>query len=389
MMNEKVIVIEKSGQSASAELSELCNLYLEHCYYEKRLSENSLQSYRYDLIGLVRYAESYISRSEKAGSCGKTETCGGIYKTGETKQEKKNDEASTLNETLIEKLECKGNAKNAQYRPKQNCVYIKRLDRDFWHKYMAELAALKKVKTVKRKLACFTGFFYFLENRGIIEENPLDKFKLKLKPASSVPETLSLKEMKCIFDAVYRPLRDNITGITKEMAEILRCRDIAVLELLFATGLRVNELCSMNFSTYDKDEQSVRILGKGGKERKLYLCNNGVINALGKYIEKRVHMDKESDAIFLNRWGKPLSCQAVRDLVRKYCKAAGIKRNITPHAFRHTFASLMKEEGVELRYIQEFLGHSSITTTQIYLHTSEKRKREILTKMHPRKKLEK
>ena len=93
-MKEKVIVIEKSGQSASAELSELCNLYLEHCYYEKRLSENSLQSYRYDLIGLIRYAESYISRSEKAGSCGKIETCGGIYKTGETKQEKKNDEAS-------------------------------------------------------------------------------------------------------------------------------------------------------------------------------------------------------------------------------------------------------------------------------------------------------
>ena len=159
MMKEKVIVIEKSGQSASAELSELCNLYLEHCYYEKRLSENSLHSYRYDLIGLIRYAESYISRSEKAGSCGKIETCGGIYKTGETKQEKKNDEASTLNETLIEKLEYKGNAKNAQYRPKQNCVYIKILDRDFWHKYMAELAALKKVKTVKRKLACFTGFF--------------------------------------------------------------------------------------------------------------------------------------------------------------------------------------------------------------------------------------
>lgn len=161
MMNEKVIVIEKSRQSASAELSELCNLYLEHCYYEKRLSENSLQSYRYDLIGLVRYAESYISRSEKAGRCGKIETCGGIYKTGETKQEKKNDEASTLNETLIEKLECKGNAKNAQYRPKQNCVYIKRLDRDFWHKYMAGACRIKKGENGKEKISLFYGLFLF------------------------------------------------------------------------------------------------------------------------------------------------------------------------------------------------------------------------------------
>lgn len=326
------------------ELTELCNLYLEHCYYEKGLSENSVQAYRYDLTGLIRYAES---RTQSDGS------------------------------------------KAADVKKHESRADIHMLDRDFWHEYMTELTASKKVKTVKRKLACFTGFFYFLENCGIIEQNPLAKFKLKLKSANSVPETLTLKEVRRILNAVYRPVGDTVTGMSIETAEFLRSRDIAILEFLFATGLRVNELCAMSFATYDETEQSVLVLGKGGKERKLYLGNDGVINALNGYIKLRKNINTKSDAIFLNRWDNPLSCQAVRSLVGKYCRQAGMKRNITPHAFRHTFASLLLEEGVELRYIQEFLGHSSITTTQIYLHTSEKRKREILTKMHPRKKLEK
>lgn len=330
----------KKKTKSGNDLAALCDLYLEHCRYEKRLSENSVQSYRYDLIGLVRYAEECFPRGTESESA-------------------------------------------------EEEIKIEMLNRAFWHEYMTKLIAEKKVKTVKRKLACFTGFFYFLENKGMIKKNPLRNFKLKLKSASSVPETLSLKEMKRILNSVYEPVGDNITGIRRETAEFLRRRDIAVIELLFATGLRVNELCAMSFAAYDKAEQSVLVLGKGGRERVLYLCNNGVINALGEYMETRKHAKVETDAIFLNRWGDPLSCQAVRELIRKYCRKAKIQRNITPHAFRHTFASLLLEEGVELRYIQEFLGHSSITTTQIYLHTSEKRKREILTKMHPRKKLEK
>lgn len=357
----------RNTQNYEKELTGLCSLYLEYCYYEKQLSENSIRSYKYDLIGLVRYAKSYVMYGKNAFN--KNEKPGCEIKITE------NEKFAVPN---------RQNTKNLQY------VSIQKLDKEFWYKYMTELSAVKKVRTVKRKLACFTGFFYFLENKGIIQENPLCKFKLKLKAAGSVPETLSLKEIKRIFDIAYRLSADDVTGLTMETAEVLRCRDIAVLELLFSTGLRVSELCAISFAAYDSGDQSLRVLGKGGKERTLYLGNSGVIDALEKYIELRLRIgpaDSASDAIFLNRWGKPLSCQAVRDLVKKYCKAAGISRNITPHAFRHTFASLLLEEGVELRYIQEFLGHSSITTTQIYLHTSEKRKREILTKMHPRKKL--
>ena len=316
------------------DLNKLCTMYLEHCYYEKGLSENSLRSYRYDLRGLVKYVE--------------TQFC---------------TDAANMD--------------------------IERLDRDFWHDYMMELSASHKVKTVKRKLACFTGFFTFLYNSEMLRENPFEKLKLKLKTTRTVPETLSLKEIKKILDAAYQKVQEQPAGTTAEIAEFLHYRDIAVFELLFATGLRVQELCDMNVSAYDTAKQTIRVLGKGSKERQLYLGNEDVIQALKEYMQKRKENGFQSDSIFLNRWGKPLSCQAVRELVNKYCRKAGIKRKITPHAFRHTFASLLLEEGVEIRYIQEFLGHSSISTTQIYLHTSEKRKREILTKMHPRKKLTK
>ena len=316
------------------DFKKLCGEYLEYCRFEKGLSENSLRAYAYDLSGLAAYKEA---NCEDAGR--------GI--AGEL------------------------------------------LEKQFWHRYLTELAFSRSARTVKRKEACFTGFFHFLREKEIVSENPFEKFCFKLKVTRTVPETLSLNEIKRILTAAYRLDPREAAGMTAAMASYVRLRDIAVLELLFATGMRVHELCGLTFAAYSAERGTIRVLGKGGKERMLYLANSDVQKALARYLDSRGRNRFSGEKIFLNRMGRPLSCQAVREIVSKYCRRAGIDRRITPHSFRHTFASMLLEEGVELRYIQEFLGHSSITTTQIYLHTSEKRKREILAELHPRKKIAK
>ena len=314
------------------EFKELCEAYLEYCRLEKGLSENSLRAYAYDLAGLAAYREA------RRGAAGRG---------------------------MAEEL----------------------LERKFWHRYLTELAEARSARTVKRKEACFMGFFHFLRERGVISENPFENFCFKLKVTKTVPETLSLNEIKRILTAAYRPHAGETRGMTPELASYVRLRDIAVLELLFATGMRVHELCGLTFAAYSAEKETIRVLGKGGKERILYLANGDAQRALARYLDSRRQNRFTGEKIFLNRRGMPLSCQAVRGIVSKYCHRAGINRRITPHSFRHTFASMLLEEGVELRYIQEFLGHSSITTTQIYLHTSEKKKREILAELHPRKKI--
>lgn len=164
-------------------------------------------------------------------------------------------------------------------------------------------------------------------------------------------------------------------------------RDVAILELLFATGMRISELCSLHTDDIDLIEGSVKIYGKGAKERLIQICNQNVLIALRNYVGCWNDKIQTSNHFFLNRLGNPLSDQSVRYMIQKYCGQAGISLHITPHMFRHSFATFLLEEDVDLRYIQHLLGHSSITTTQIYTHVTLKKQRDILTYKHPRNKL--
>ena len=160
-----------------------------------------------------------------------------------------------------------------------------------------------------------------------------------------------------------------------------------MLELLFAGGFRVSELCKLKFEDLSPDRLAIRINGKGNKERTIYLENIEVVRALNRYLAYREAVPDGNGYLFITKFDRPLSTQAVRNLVRKYSEMSGIHKNITPHVFRHSFASLLLEEGVDIKYIQDFLGHSSISTTQIYLHTTSSQKRRILSAKHPRQKL--
>lgn len=235
------------------------------------------------------------------------------------------------------------------------------------------------VSSVKRKVACLKGFFSYLIEEEILEIDPFYHLHLKMREPRRLPNVMSLKEVKKILKAAYDD--------DEAASDFLYWRDIAILETFFATGVRVHELCGLKYEDYNPRQSAFRIVGKGNKERVVYIANSEVSTALQNYWRLVKKYKLKSDYIFLNKYGQPLSTQAARNVVTKYTKLAGIKRTITPHAFRHSFATLLLEEGVDIKYIQEFLGHSSISTTQIYLHISAASSRKVLSSKHPRKKL--
>lgn len=256
---------------------------------------------------------------------------------------------------------------------------IQQVTRVTIQEYLSSMNLTYAVKSVKRKIASLQGLFLFLEEECLIEENPFLKLHFKLKEPFTLPNVLSLREIKRVLSCAYKD--------GDSLSEFLHHRDIAVLEMLFATGLRVHELCNLTVKDLNTIHSSIRVVGKGRKERHIYIGNQEVLAALNQYLREIRKKGFKSEFLFLNRQGNKMSTQAARNIVTKYTQLAKIKRKITPHAFRHTFATLLLEEGVDIKYIQEFLGHSSISTTQIYLHVSARSCRNILNKKHPRQKM--
>ncbi len=267
--------------------------------------------------------------------------------------------------------------------------------RDTLERYLASLQNYS-VKTIKRKFACIRSLFHYLEYEEKIGRNPFARFQLNMREPRQLRTTMNLEEVEKMLSAAYEEKPDSLPEkpgvltarplkITSE--EFLWIRDIAILELLFVGGLRVSELCGLKFQDVNLNHSAIMIHGKGNKERLVYLENEEVILALDSYLYHRRNAGIDLPYLFITKFGQMLSTQAVRNLVTKYAKLAGIRKKITPHVFRHTFATLLLEEGVDIKYIQDFLGHSSISTTQIYLHTTNRQKRSIIATRHPRQKL--
>ena len=248
-------------------------------------------------------------------------------------------------------------------------------------KYIDNLHIQYKPKSVKRKIASIKALFHYLEIEEIIELNPFHKIQIKYKEPFILPKTISIKNIEIIFNYAYEQYKRSTTSYS----QIVALRNVLILELLFATGMRISELCSLKPNQFDFNDYIIKIYGKGSKERLIQICNENVRRLIDKY---RLSMKIESNSFFfINRLNKRLSEQSVRYMISKYAENAQITNHITPHMFRHSFATLLLEEDVDIRYIQQMLGHSSITTTQIYTHTSIEKQRSILTDKHPRNKL--
>lgn len=237
-----------------------------------------------------------------------------------------------------------------------------------------------KPKTVKRKITSVKTFFKYLDYQGIISSDPWSRVRSKFREPVTLPRIIPLNNIQRILISIYRQIHDGKSAYRRRNA----IRDAAICELLFATGMRIFELCSLLPQDVDLNEDIVFINGKGAKERILQIGNQQVHNALVRY--KTAYADEISQCnhFFANQKGCAFSDQAVRRMLNYYTNLSGIEQHITPHMWRHTFATSLLEADVDIRCIQEMLGHSSIHTTEIYTHVSLSKQKEILCNKHPR-----
>lgn len=246
--------------------------------------------------------------------------------------------------------------------------------------YLTMLHEKYQPKTTKRKIASLKSFFHFLEYEDLLENNPFNKLRLSFREPKRLPKTIPANIIQLFLNTIYREAQRDTTPSQRKSV----LRDIAVIELLFATGVRISELCNLKYQNIDMENHSLLIWGKGAKERIIQIGNPDVISALSAYIDAFQNEISQSGWLFVNRLGNRLSEQSVRLMINKYVKLADIPMHITPHMFRHSFATLLLEADVDIRYIQKMLGHSSITTTEIYTSVSMHKQKAILTEKHPR-----
>lgn len=228
------------------------------------------------------------------------------------------------------------------------------------------------IATVSRNIASVKAFFHYLKKEGVIEEDVSESLKSP-KIEKKLPDILGM-------DEVVRLLEQPGGESSKEI------RDKAMLELLYATGIRVTELITLTISNVNlqmnyivcKDSHKERLIPFGAEAKSA--LSNYLSNARSNMVE-----DETSDVLFANCSGKPMSRQGFWKLIKYYAKKAGITADITPHTLRHSFAAHLVENGADLRSVQEMLGHSDISTTQIYANMNHNRIREVYAKAHPRK----
>ncbi len=239
-----------------------------------------------------------------------------------------------------------------------------------------------KQKTVKRKIASLKAFYNYLEEGEYIQVNPLQKIKVKFKETVTLPRIIPREEIEQLLNYMYSYGQEDAHGEDK-----FWLRDIAVVEMFFAIGARVYEISNIHADCVDLNSGLIRIMGKGGKERCVQIGDESVLDLLNRYYKANEAAIKKCGYFFVNQRGNRYSEQSIRNMMKKYSKLAGIERNITPHMFRHSFATYLIEEGVDVSCVQRILGHSSIKTTQIYIHVAAKKQAEILRDRHPRNKM--
>ena len=251
-----------------------------------------------------------------------------------------------------------------------------RVDLDVLNAYIEDLRGRKGYRdtTTARKVAAVKSFFGFLHENGTVAIDPTESLGSP-RVGRSLPKCLTEDQV------------DQLLDLASQSGTPEGERDANILELLYATGLRVTELVSLNIQDFDEQEAYIRCWGKGSKERIVYLYPNAVIQ-LKQYIAKsRKHQlgnKTKQQALFVNHRGERLTRQWVWTILKSYGERANIGQRITPHTLRHSFATHLLQNGASLRHVQELLGHSSISTTQVYTHLTNAHLHQEYEKSHPR-----
>lgn len=245
--------------------------------------------------------------------------------------------------------------------------------------YITDLHKKYKQKTIKRKIASIKAFYSYLEEEELVEQNPFRKIKVKFKETIILPRIIPREEIEQLLNYIYASI-SSLSGIQYKHT----LRDASVIEVFFATGARVYEISNIRAENINLNSGLIRIMGKGRKERYIQISNTAVLDILRKYYEENEPEIKKSGYFFINNRGNRYTEQSIRLMLKKYTLKGGIQRKITPHMFRHSFATYLIEEGADVSCVQQLLGHSSIKTTQIYIHVAAKKQADILRELHPR-----
>jgi len=289
---------------------------------ERGLSENTIKNYKLDLHKLIKYIESnYVNEIKK----------------------------NSINYTPL------------------------RINQNIIQHFLYEQSKISNARTQSRCISGLKSFFNFLVFENYRNNNPLTHIESP-KIGRKLPETLSLDEIDKIISSI-------------DMSHTLAYRNRAIIEILYSCGLRVSELTDLKISDLYFDEGFLKVTGKGNKQRLIpvsTITQKYIYHYLNNLRSKLNVNSDNVDILFLNRRGKKLTRAMIFTIVKKTAKSAGIKKSVSPHTFRHSFATHLLENGADLRSIQSMLGHESITTTEIYMHVEKSHLKKVINNFHPR-----
>lgn len=247
---------------------------------------------------------------------------------------------------------------------------LEEVDGDDIREYLAHLHARDLAPaTIRRRASCLRSLFNWLEEIGKTRESPFNRVKVRIRLPRKLPNYLARSEVRELIDGMTRSLGAE-NGEFRTRRDFLTLTTLVAVEVLLATGMRIAELTSLTMNSVDLAEGVIRVHGKGSRERQVFITNPNVKSLLRRYLRARSSRANGTKALFVNSRGTPASPQSLRNHLKRAARDAGIERRVTPHMLRHSCATFLLEEGVDIRYVQELLGHSSISTTERYTHVS-------------------
>ena len=271
---------------------------------------------------------------------------------------------------------------------------VKGIDKTVLRNYLGYLKEEKAFAptTVKRRLACLRVMFSWLEDEEAIEQSPLYRLNAKITLPQQLPRALSREEMAKLL--AYWRLRLGLPpkrqAGAQHLAALRNTRDFAgftgmlATEILFATGMRVGELSAVRPEDISPDGEVITINGKGNRERRVFISRKELNALIRTYLATREARFPLAEGVMITPQGADASTQYLRQVITRGAKEAGLPRRITPHMIRHTAATMLLEEGLDIRYVQRLLGHQSIATTQRYTHVTDEALQKLLVEKHPR-----
>jgi site-specific recombinase XerD len=276
------------------------------------------------------------------------------------------------------------------------CLLLKSVGGSLIERWCAHLRQKGYSPTsIRRKMVVLKVFCSYWVRRGSLRESPFWRVKLSYGRVEQLPRALSAREMRRLLSQAGRNNSSAATFLNDQRAatklgslrpsssEYRSLRNLALVDLLFATGLRVGEVSSLNVQDFFTRESVFRVKGKGGRHRLAVVVDEETVRVQRKYLEARAQIETRSPALFLNSSGGRLTTQGIANVIARLREEAGIERHVTPHMLRHTVATLLLRNGVDIRIVQEFLGHASIATTQRYTHVTKEHLIGVLRKRHP------